>query len=72
MKLNNLAPNQTEIVKDGNSYFYSYRTLVAANVDGKFYRTDKFHSKTTSKHINSWLNGAKATEMPQEWFDNLI
>lgn len=72
MNINPFAPNQTEMEKDGNTYFFSYRVCVAANVDGKFYRTKEFHSKTTSKHINSWLDGAKSVEMPQEWFDNLI
>lgn len=72
MNLTPIAPNQNELTIKGNTYLFSYKTLVAANVDGKFYRTSKFHSKTTSKHINSWLGKAKATEMPQEWFDNLI
>lgn len=72
MNINPLAPNQTEVTKGGNTYFYSYSTLVAANVNGRFYRTSKFWSKTTSSHINKWLDGAKAEEKDQEWFDNLV
>jgi hypothetical protein len=73
MKLNNLGSNKTEIVKDnGDVVFFSYHTPVAACVDYKYYRTSAKWSVTTSKHINSWLNGHKAEDRPQEFFDALV
>ena len=36
-----------------------------------FYRTSKRFSVTTSRHINQWLHGAKATEREQSFFDEL-
>lgn len=71
MKLTKLGPNQTEVEINGATVLFSYKTPVAANKDGAFYRTSQKWSVTTSKHINQWLNGAKATEMPQDWFNNL-
>lgn len=71
MKLNQIGSNQTEIELNGATVLFSYKTPVAANKDGKFYRTSQHWSTTTSKHINQWLAGAKAETMPQEWFNNL-
>lgn len=71
MKLTNLGSNQTEIEMNGATVLFSYKTPVAAHKDGKFYRTEKSWSVTTSRHINRWLNGAHAETKPQEWFDNL-
>jgi len=60
--------NMITLVKHGNneieisnglvpceSIFFSYSTAVAGLDDKGFYKTDKFFSKTTSKHINAWL-----------------
>ncbi len=71
MKLNNLGSNQTEVEIGTGTIFFSYNTPVAANIDGKFYRTDKHWSVTTSKHINRWLDGRTAEKMPQSYFDTL-
>lgn len=71
MKLRNAGSNQTEVEIHGNIVFFSYQTPVAANVNGKFYRTEQRHSVTTSKHINRWLDGRNADLKPQEWFDKL-
>jgi len=67
-----IGSNMTEINANGNSVLFSYRTPVAANVGGKFYRTEKSWSVTTSKHISKWLEGAKAELKPQAWFDDLL
>lgn len=69
MKLNPLGSNQAEVEIGGNTVFFSYRTPVAANVDGRCYRTEKHWSVTTSKHINRWLDGRTAEQKPQEFFD---
>jgi len=67
MKLTNLGSNKTQIeFSDGLIVFFSYNTPVAANLaQGGFVKTDKKWSMTTSKHINQWLDGAKAATVPQ-------
>ena len=72
MKLINEGSNQNSVILGYDSIFFSYETPVAALVDGEYFRTEKFWSVTTSRHINNWLDGVKATEKPQEFFDNLI
>lgn len=56
--LKSIGTNQTEIQMTGKFLFFSYETLVAALVDGTYYRADpktvNKWSKTTSKHVNSW------------------
>lgn len=70
--LQNLGSNKVQITKaDGTIVFYSYNTPVAALVNGEYYRTARKYSVTTSKHINQWLDGVKAEEKPQEFFDAL-
>jgi len=71
MKLNHIAANKNEItLSDGTQVLFSYQTPVAAWKEGEFFKTDKFWSKTTSRHINSWSHCA--IEKPQEYFDNLV
>ena len=73
MRVSNLGANKTEInLNNGDTVYVSYKTPVAANVDGAFYRTSKSWSRTTSRHINQWLRGAKAAEKEQSYFDNLL
>ena len=72
MELRNLGSNQAQISFGGTVVLFSYNTPVACSIVGKgWYRTDKRWSVTTSKHINRWLDGVKAEEKPQEFFDNL-
>ena len=73
MKLRNLGANKTQIsFPDGSVVFFSYETPVAAQlVDGQYVRTSTKHSVTTSKHINQWLEGANAAEVPQAQIDGL-
>ena len=71
MKLQTVGANQTVVNIDGNLIFFSYNTPVAARIGGAFYRTEKKWSVTTSKHINKWLAGAKAREVPQSELDAL-
>lgn len=74
MKVKNIGSNKTEITRsDGTVILVSYSTPVAACIPGKgFIRTSTKHSVTTSKHINQWLDGAKAREVPQADLDELI
>lgn len=71
MYVNQLGPNQTLIAIGADNFFYSYNTLVAAQVGGKFYRTSQKYSVTTSKHINKWLEGVKAIEVSQNELERM-
>ena len=72
LKLKNLAPNQTELELDNMLILFSYKTPVAAWVSGRgWLRTDTKYSKTTTKHINQWLDAA-GTVVPQSEIDNLV
>lgn len=67
MKFRTIASNVSELeLRDGTRVLFSYRTPVAAYVIGRGYiRTAQHYSTTTSKHINQWLDGAKAETVPQ-------
>jgi hypothetical protein len=63
----------TEVGFSHATVLFSYSTPVAARFEGSRYRTAKYHSVTTSKHINQWLgNNLPHVEMPQAWFDGLV
>jgi len=73
MKLGHIGSNQTELQINGYTVLFSYSTPVAwQDPSGNYARTLKKWSVTTSKHVNKWLNGARAQEIPQSDFDNLI
>jgi len=73
MQIRPIASNMTELVTDGCTVLFSYETPVAAYTPTQGYvRTAKWYSQTTTRHINKWLDGLNAEEMPQEFFDNLI
>lgn len=77
MNLKHLATNKIEIdLGEGRKVLISYETPVAYTEntpEGRmYYRTEKKWSKTTSKHINSWLPSLQAIDKPQEFFDNLL
>ena len=65
MKLTAIGSNQTEIEKaNGVTVLYSYSTPVAAFVPGKGgLVTNKFYSRTTSKHIGLALKRWDATRV---------
>lgn len=78
MKLNNLASNMTELeLNDGSRILLSYKTPVAHYKPSEFLRrTSKKWSVTTSKHIGKWdiarWSDIPFSEMPQDYFDNLV
>ena len=74
MKLTPIAANQPEVsYNDGTQVFFSYRTPVAAYLPERGYvRTATYWSKTTSRHINKWLqNVNNVSEIDQGVLDNL-
>ena len=77
MNLKLLKKNLTEIDIDNKRVLFSYRTPVAYYENGKFYKTTRYWSKTTSRHINSWQKDCyiaphEAIEIDQSILDNLL
>ena len=74
MDIKNVGSNMTEVRFNGNQVLFSYSTPVAAwdNERGEVVRTDKFWSRTTSRHINKWLDGVDAVEVPQIELDKMV
>ncbi len=73
MQLRPIASNMTQLdLADGKSVLFSYETPVACLTDNGYYRTATKWSKTTSRHINKWLDGVLAKEQPQEVFNELV
>lgn len=74
MNLTPLGSNKTELETKRARILFSYKTPVAAWIAGKHYKTSKYWSRTTSKHINNWFEGYSETAelKPQEFFDNLV
>ena len=79
MKIKSLGANKTEIDIHDVKILISYETPVSY-IDLRFwsgYKTEKFHSVTTSRHINQWLfdNGVdslKIKSCSQEYLDSLL
>lgn len=72
MNLKPIASNMTEVKVGVITVLFSYSTPVAACIPTKgWFRTEKKWSVTTSRHINKWLDGVKAEEKPQSFFDSL-
>jgi hypothetical protein len=74
IQLKKLGNNETEIqTAKGDVVLFSYNTPVAAQLaEGGFIRTSTKYSVTTSKHINKWLDGARAKEVEQSVLDALV
>ena len=73
MELIILGPNQTWLrLSNGDEILFSYTTPVAGYFEGLFVRTSKFHSRTTSHHINAYLEGRHAVEIAQEALDSIV
>lgn len=76
MNLRPIKANMTEVqINDDLTVLFSYKAPVACSIvlDGKwhYFKTEKFWSVTTSRHINQWLPVPTGTQ-PQEYFDNLL
>lgn len=69
MKMTKPSANVSIVKHQGREYMFSYETCVAGwDEDGAF-RTNKFHSRTTNKHISQYLGGADAREVDQDFCD---
>lgn len=69
-----VASNMTLLETPAHIVLFSYATPVASFDKSKyqFYKTSKKWSKTTTRHINKWIDGVQAVEQPQTYFDNLL
>ena len=73
MKLNPVGSNMNEVVVDGKSILFSYKTPVAGWDDQGAFRTDEFFSMTTSKHINKYLGGKDVgRKVEQTYIEGLV
>tara|TARA_R100000808_G_scaffold18657_1_gene40804 strand:+ start:496 stop:726 length:231 start_codon:yes stop_codon:yes gene_type:complete len=74
MKLRRIGYNQTVVeYNNGSEVFFSYDTPVAARLqDYEYLRTEDFYSKTTSRHINKYLDGVIAKKVTQQTINNLV
>ena len=73
----NIGKNKTQVSKNDIVVYVSYKTPVAAMVNGVPFRTEEFHSVTTSRHIRLWLESFDiskddAAKKEQKYFDNLL
>ena len=73
MKLIPFGSNQNlvEINKD-TEIFYSYETAVAGKIKGKYYRTNRWYSQTTTRHINNYLGKLKYLECNPSFFESIV
>lgn len=72
MQLRQAGSNRTLLsLADGTVVLFSYETPVAAFVPERGYiRTDKYHSVTTSRHINEFVKDCDV--VPQSEIDSLV
>jgi hypothetical protein len=76
MNLKPLKANMTEIEIGNKKILFSYQTPVAykeLTPEGmSWYRTNKFWSRTTTRHINSWGPEGMYEPVEQSVLDNLL
>ena len=64
--------NSTVVTLRDLEVLFSYNTPVAGFVAGKgYFKTDRFYSPTTSKHINAYVRGDAMT-VSQDWIEDLL
>jgi hypothetical protein len=72
MQIKPIGPNQTELHTEGKIILFSYETPVAAYFQGKYYRTSRKYSTTTSRHINAWLRDNPAETVDPTYFISMM
>jgi hypothetical protein len=72
MKLQPIGSNQNVLtLDDGTRVLFSYETPVAFERMGRFSRTSRKYSVTTSKHINAWV-GSNCSTVPQDEINAIV
>ena len=76
MKLIPYGSNQNlVIINDDTEIFYSYQTAVCGKIKGKYYRTNRWYSQTTTRHINNYLGKLGKlinTECDASFFESIV
>ena len=73
MKLKKLGNNETQLhINKDLVVLFSYNIPVAFLQDGKYFKTNKKFSVTTSKHINKWIGEAPAQVVDQSKIEELV
>lgn len=74
MKVKNIGSNQSLVqLNNGVEVLVSYETPVACFIPGKgYFQSETKYSKTTSKHINTWIGWKGAPTMPQAKIEALM
>ena len=74
MKVKPLGANQTLVTfPNEDEVFYSYETPVAGfSIKEGYWKHQTKFSRTTTKHINSWLNGKDAILKSSDEIDELM
>ena len=65
MKLVQFGANQSILIdSEGHEFFFSYETCVAGYSPGEgYFRTTEYYSRTTTKHINRYLDGVNPDKL---------
>lgn len=58
-------------IVDNTEVLVSYTTPVAARVNGKYYKTDEYYSKTTTIHVNNWIGDHSFELVSQDYLNDL-
>ena len=53
---------------NGNSFYFSYDTLIALQINGEFHIIKNYWGTTTGKHLN-WINPDKSIRETEEEFN---
>lgn len=77
MNLTPIKANMTELDLDnGIKVLFSYKTPVAYTINSpegrSFYHTEKKWSRTTTRHIRTWLPIEDSMALPQEKIEEFV
>jgi hypothetical protein len=73
MKSYRVRGTNARIVPIGHAQvLVSYETPVAAKIDGRYFSTTEYYSRTTNAHVKEFLAGNQATPYDQAFFDRLL
>ena len=72
MKIERPGCNMTVVkLKNGLELFYSYETCVGGWDGSGAFKTEKFWSRTTNKHLSKYFGGVTPREVAQDYCDAL-
>ena len=74
MKLIKLGNNETliKVNQENIELLFSYNTCVGGRDEYGFFKSSTWHSRTTTKHINKYLESCTAKEVDQDVINKLV